>query len=345
MKVVLFRVAIVASVLLTCALLAEGLLRILGVVETPLVSWQTEALHRPDPELVYSLSPGASSEWHAGEFVERVHVNSQGLRGEEIPVRQPGESRILVLGDSMTFGHGVDDEETYSAQLQLLLRGDGSDVHVINAGVRGYGTDHAYRFFVSRLRDLHPDLVVFAFYENDVSDDIERPLYAVEGGRLVALPATAQRLYRIGRIYECLPGVARGSRLVNILVPLLAGLGAAPEAPVRRPPALIATVRDRSRLQLEDLEAISKQDGFSLILLGIPYSERDPERDAYLWLHAAPLAGIDWLDLSAEPQWKLEAEQLFFPRDGHLTVLGHRRVAERLHRFIRAGELLPPPPS
>ena len=323
-------------------MIGEGVLRILGLGETRLVSWQTEALHRPDSELGYSLAPGASGEWHGAEFVERVHVNSKGLRGDEIPARRPGVARILVLGDSMTFGHGVDDDQTYSAQLEALLRGDGSDVHVINAGVRGYGTDHAYRFFVRRLRELRPDLVVFAFYENDVSDDIERPLYAVEGGRLVALPATALRLYRIGRIYEWLPTVARGSRLVNVLVPLLAGLGAAPEAPVHRPPALIETVRERIRLQLEELEAISKQDGFSLILLGIPYPDRDPARDAYLWLHAAPPAVIDWLDLSAEPQWKLEAEQLFFRRDGHLTALGHRRVAERLHRFIRAGELLPP---
>src|SRR5215470_5660402 len=52
----------------------------------------------------------------------RVRTNSLGLRGAEIPPREAGELRILVLGDSITFGDYVDEDETYPAVLERRLR-------------------------------------------------------------------------------------------------------------------------------------------------------------------------------------------------------------------------------
>jgi len=318
-------------------------LRALGLGEVPLVSWQTEGLHRPDVELIYSLTPGASAEWRSDEFVEHVQINSEGFRDDETPSRRPGDARVLVLGDSMTFGHGVDDDETYPNQLEALFRREGRDVHVINAGVRGYGTDHQYRYFVSRLRAMHPDLVVFAFYTNDVSDGIERPLYTLEGGQLIALDGSRQRVYRIGRVYAWLPGWLRHSRLVGFAVERGVAIGAYPEAPLVRPPELIQQVRERIEVQLRELERLSKEDGFRLILLGIPHRDRNPQKDPYQWLHALEFSQLDWFDPSADLEWSRDREQLFFHGDDHLSAAGNRRLAERLHRYIVENELLPAP--
>lgn len=327
---------LIATLLL--ALLAEGALRALGLGKTPLVSWQTAALHRPDPELIYSLSPGAKGAWRSEEFVERTSINADGMRDRETQILGSESQRVLVLGDSMTFGHGVGDEDTYPNQLEALFRLEGRDVDVVNAGVRGFGTDHEYRYFSQRLRGLRPDLIVLAFYINDMSDDIERPLYRLEGDRLVALDATRHRLYRIGRIYEWLPQLARRSRLCGWLIPRIAGIGAYPEAPAVRTPDMIREARRRFVRQLASLEDYAREDGFRLLLLAVPY--RDGGRDEYLWLHREPDLASELFDPSTSPEWKDRAHELFFHDDEHLTKAGNRLLAEQLHRYIEQNDLL-----
>jgi len=186
--------------------------------------------------------------------------------------------------------------------------------------------------------------VIFAFYTNDVSDGIERPLYTLEGGRLVALDVSRQRVYRIGRVYAWLPDVLRRSRLVGFAVQRLVAIGAYPEPPLVRPPELIQQVRDRVEVQLRDLERLSKEDGFRLILLGIPHRDRDPLKDPYRWLHALEFAQLDWFDPSADLEWSRDREQLFFHSDDHLSAAGNQRLAQRLHRHIVENGLLPESP-
>ena len=65
----------------------------------------------------------------------RVSLNSNGHRDDDMPVAKPaGERRILVLGDSVTFGWGVDQGEDFPARLEALLRQQDNRVwRVINS--------------------------------------------------------------------------------------------------------------------------------------------------------------------------------------------------------------------
>jgi lysophospholipase L1-like esterase len=101
-----------------------------------------------------------------------VTVNSLGLRGEEISLQKPdGVTRILVLGDSFTFGVYVDDQDTYPAVLQDLLRDAGQHVEVINAGYAdGWDTDEHYAWLVNRGLEFSPDLIIYGFF---IGNDIE----------------------------------------------------------------------------------------------------------------------------------------------------------------------------
>ena len=49
----------------------------------------------------------------------------------------------MFIGDSFTYGKGVNDQETFAYKLQQALISD--SVEIINAGVEGRGTDHALR--------------------------------------------------------------------------------------------------------------------------------------------------------------------------------------------------------
>lgn len=97
-----------------------------------------------------------------------VTTNSHGYRDDEIPLKKPaGTYRILVLGDSVSFGHGVDGNETYAEQLEDLLTTHEHPVDVINTGVPG---NSPFQEFVDLDRGLafEPDAVVYQFTLNDI---------------------------------------------------------------------------------------------------------------------------------------------------------------------------------
>lgn len=125
----------------------------------------------PDPETIWRLRPSSTLQDRGHGFLD-VHTNSLGLRGEEPPgERRPGEVRVLCLGDSVTFGLGVRDDETYPARLQEALRRSpelaGRPVTVLNAGVPGWSVAQAMRER-DRLSWFEPDFVVFWLGMNDV---------------------------------------------------------------------------------------------------------------------------------------------------------------------------------
>ena len=102
----------------------------------------------------------------------RVALNSQGLRGPEIPLAKPaGERRILALGDSVTFGWGVDQDQTFSDFLERSLapRPD-RRWRVLNAGVNGYNTRQEVEYLERAGLSYAPDIVVLTWVDNDVED-------------------------------------------------------------------------------------------------------------------------------------------------------------------------------
>ncbi len=108
-----------------------------------------------------------------GKGVE-VAINSQGLRSPEVPLDKPsGTFRILVLGDSWTFGVCVPQDETYPAHLQRILseRLPERSVEVINSGVSGYETYNESVYFKREGYKFQPDLVLIGYYPvNDIHD-------------------------------------------------------------------------------------------------------------------------------------------------------------------------------
>ncbi len=94
-------------------------------------------------------------------------INSLGLRDDEMSVEKPaGTLRVLVLGDSVTFGVGVHRDKAFPNQLERLMRPFGN-VEVINAGVPGYTAYNELQYYLTEGRKLEPDIVVLGFCMND----------------------------------------------------------------------------------------------------------------------------------------------------------------------------------
>ena len=107
-----------------------------------------------------------------------VHINSLELRDprEYELHKRPNTFRILVLGDSVTFGHGSVYEHTYPYLLEQRLKAWRPDVdwQVWNAAVPGYNTSQELAHLLEVGDRFRPDLVVVGFFENDLTDN--RPL-------------------------------------------------------------------------------------------------------------------------------------------------------------------------
>ena len=95
-------------------------------------------------------------------------INALGFRGNEIGLEKaPGVRRILSLGESTTYGDGVDWTATYSQRLDDLLRERGVAAQVINGGVRAWSTVQSVKFVDLEASRLQPDVVLFYHELND----------------------------------------------------------------------------------------------------------------------------------------------------------------------------------
>ena len=101
-----------------------------------------------------------------------VQTNSDGLRNVE-ELDGSHDMRILAIGDSFTFGPYVPNEDTWPSQLERLVNVSlhpHATVQVLNAGVAGYTIVDEYHYLKERGLALEPDLVVLAFFPNDITD-------------------------------------------------------------------------------------------------------------------------------------------------------------------------------
>ena len=121
--------------------------------------------------LAANFSGREESAQQPGTWVS-VTTNSLGLRGPEITLAKPRDvKRILVLGDSYTFGLYLGDDETYPAVLETVLRQQGYKVQVINAGyASGFCPDEHYSWLRNAGIGFNPDIVVYGFF---VGNDLE----------------------------------------------------------------------------------------------------------------------------------------------------------------------------
>jgi lysophospholipase L1-like esterase len=99
-----------------------------------------------------------------------VELNSHGLRDDEISYNKPaGEKRVLVLGDSVTFGWGVSQGETFVDHMEYLLNElPGDRWQVINSGVNGYNTEQEATYLRIEGMRYSPDFVLLVYVSNDV---------------------------------------------------------------------------------------------------------------------------------------------------------------------------------
>ncbi|UCF05107.1 MAG: hypothetical protein JSV33_14480 [bacterium] len=130
-----------------------------------------------DDEIGWCLKPGTYHVKAPNRYRKHtVTINEYGFRGTEItPERRDGVTRIIILGDSFTYGQINSQDEIFPSKLEDLLN-DGEDEHafeVLNAGVMGYGNAQEW-LLMKRLADsgIIGDIYLVMLFTNDILDNM-----------------------------------------------------------------------------------------------------------------------------------------------------------------------------
>ena len=157
---------VAGSVMLSFALIEAGLQFSRGFHNPGGKADVLQALAMPrewERQLVQIAGAKHAEYWHG-----HLHVyNRDGMRVlGDFPPEQPGVFRVIALGDSLTYGYGIAEQDTYPRVLETLLN-DTFRVEVLNLGVAGAQSEDIYEILQRKLPVLRPDLVFYGVCLND----------------------------------------------------------------------------------------------------------------------------------------------------------------------------------
>lgn len=285
---------------------------------------------RYDPLLGWAYRPNARARHAKLSFDVALRFDADGRRRGEACVNGPRPERptVAFVGDSFTFGYGVEMDAAYPC-----LLGERLDLGVINLGVAGYATDQEFLVLERFLSaDTPVDVVVLGFVRNDVAETLAgvaygrpKPRVTVTDGEVEISPASDRALpldgrstlflslrYFTGRLFST-PATAEQTRAGRALV-------------VR----LIEEMAARTAARGAVLVVVTEGDAWLAEKLAQKRGTPRENRPRIRVLDVGP--ALRRADAAGETVW--------IPGDGHWTARGHEIVAEALAGLL--GELLEP---
>jgi len=115
-----------------------------------------------NPKIGHVHKPGSEEEL----MNVKVSINSDGLRDKEYSTEKGDAYRMIFLGDSLTFGWGVEVEDTFQYILEEELSKT-SPTEIINFGIGNYNTEQEVNLFFEKGVKYDPDKVVLFYFIND----------------------------------------------------------------------------------------------------------------------------------------------------------------------------------
>jgi hypothetical protein len=293
--------------------------------------------------------PRAGLEYHVYTSDRRARVSRRGER-------TPPEVGFLTIGDSFSWGHGVENEETYTARLAQRWK-----LPAANMAFAAYGTVQSLQM-LRRSLDLHPRLVIYGFIADHMKRNISpcAPAYGplclpvsyvgLDGSGTPVLRRPDPSLFAVNRRFwdEFFFAKSVGPRQV----------WAAAQAEwtrLRRTPSPEAPddARTRERILVQLLLAMSsaaESANTRILVLNIPYFERGavhempvPLKNALMRLLRPSLLFLDLGPAVDRYYANASAPLLRFDRDRHPNAAAHALMADAIDASLRERGLLPEP--
>jgi len=314
---------VLASSFIVALLLAEIATRLTGLA----------ALGITDPMFQPSAYPGVSYEFksNASGFVwghTRLETNSYGLRGPEVTLAKPKATyRVGIFGDSVTFGQGVADKDTYTRVLERRLREKfrprGLIVEVLNFGVPSYNITNMVSSFTEKgvrfgldIAVLAPILEDFGFHRDHKADQYGYPVHAstpMNPGPLKNMLRHIHLAYLVRDAYWSLTGA--GSPALHALT----------EADSES--ELAGATWERADREISRFAAVGRQRG--IIPIYIALGRRAPRID-----QVVDRLGLQQIEMAPVVEQYDAATLQVSARDAHPSAFHHSLIANELFKVI-----------
>jgi hypothetical protein len=350
---VLLKILGVLGSLLLALAIAEGAVRLISPQEVGPIRFAC------NPELGEIPVPGQHGvRRFPGVFTYRYSNNSLGWRGRrEYQLQKQTRYRVLFLGDSFTYGIGVNDGQTFPARVEKELKADRLSVEVMNAGCPGKGTDYELKLFQTVGYKFHPDLTVLCFFCNDFQDNARGEYYNINRqGDLTAKPINC-RGGTVKAVLAHLPGynwLISWSEAANLVkqagVDFLVNRARKTNSHVTD--GLVITYnrsstgysnranRELTQIYVKHLRAAVKHAGGSLMMFYIPSSQEvrhyrrtrtiSPDERAIKRIAAAN--GMRLWSLTPLLAHSGQPVDRLYYKEGHWTAAAHKLAAQYMSR-------------
>ena len=254
-----------------------------------------------------------------------VSINADGFRGRNYnETKSIKTKRIVVIGDSVAFGQGVEENETFSAVLEKMLNRNSSMTYeVLNMAVPGYNTEQEVEMLYKKGLKYSPDLVIVAYHLNDayntsLLNELQRNLSSsITGDKVNMSNATRRQLiiaaHNADEILDKKLALQYSESGWNSLYP-----------------------------PWERLRNLSKSGNFSvLVVSGIELYQdayhADVSKNMLQFLREKAIGNeTNWalLDVRNALQKYPRNSLVVHPLDGHANALGHSIIAGEIYRFL-----------
>ncbi len=151
------------------------------------------------------FQPGTEDHWEMRDYSCSEYINSLGFRDREVPLKKTCAYRIVAIGDSFTYGWGVNIEDTWCKRLERNLRQAGMDIEVLDLGKPAAGPTEYAGIAEIVVPVLKPDLVIVGCLAGDDLQQVGPPKDVWE--RLRAMFPNFIHLVRYCRDYRLFGGV------------------------------------------------------------------------------------------------------------------------------------------
>lgn len=284
----------------------------------------------------FMLSPNTEITQTSEEYIYTVRTNSHGFRTKEIEPRRDGEYRIMLLGDSMFWGIGIDEEQMVSSVIETLGQ---PNLSVYNLSINGYNTVQQLIVAETYAESVDPNHIILGFF---IANDIlpNAIAFVDNDGNYGASDEAQLRLetqlrQRLGVFYY--------STVLRILaIPTLVPR-------IRYQLATSDEIITPSYDLLRNLDALAKRQGmkFSVVILypkdavhgGLIESWSNSRKAGELIHQFCKNNNIDVLDLLNYMNTPEHESAYYFEKDGHPNAEGNRVIGRAMFDDIIAPHL------
>ncbi len=322
-----------------------------------------------DAELGWKLKPYWAGRHTHYDYDVSYSINSDGFRGKSAAAHlnshnNDREKTFAIVGDSFSFGLGVNDEQTFTALLNASAENtavfsSGSEYSFLNYSVPGYSTDQQLLLIKKQGDKITRNIVLVVYLGNDIFDNMRPfPLQAEHGKPYFSLQDNRLLLNNVPVPLTRKPAAARNTTISSLVMgkdykqSFLSGFEISRRLALFQPDIQLNRERLAERFSdplklmsalIAEINSVlqARQGSLTVVLLpGRSYVQAPLSVSAgyqeyfrqSIKKSVTALPAVQVLDLALylKQYYITQSKQLYYPNEGHLTPMGHQVVAEYL---------------